>query len=375
MKKVIIYSTLLVIGLIISQFLGGMGEEWIKVGTMLCLSFIMIRVGYEFEINKTNPQKYAWDYLVSLTTAIFPWIFCACYFFWALDMNSWKEAVLLTKFLSLTSIGVLFSMLKNGGFTHTWVFRKARVITIFDDLNIVLFMIPLKIIMVGMIWQLGVIMILMLILLWMAWRYLHLWRLPINWPWMMFYAVLITGFCEIFYLMNRVVEDVVPVQLEVLLPAFVFGCMLARPVESKWHHSDLHENDQEVLESPVEQHVEMIVISIFMILVGLSTPLIPPDTIDWGLVAIHVAIVTLLSNLGKMFPFFCYRKEATVRERLALAIAMFPRGEVGAGVLMVSMSYGIAGVALKVAILSLALNLLLTGLFITVIKKLIGGQV
>lgn len=44
-----------------------------------------------------------------------------------------------------------------------------------------------------------------------------------------------------------------------------------------------------------------------------------------------------------MFPFFCYRKEATIRERLALSIAIFPRGEVGAGVLVVSMGYGLGG--------------------------------
>jgi hypothetical protein len=82
--------------------------------------------------------------------------------------------------------------------------------------------------------------------------------------------------------------------------------------------------------------------------------------------------VTILSNLGKMFPFFCYRKEATIRERLALSIAMFPRGEVGAGVLVVSMGYGLGGIALTVAVLSLALNLLLTGVFIIAVKKLIG---
>jgi len=71
---------------------------------------------------------------------------------------------------------------------------------------------------------------------------------------------------------------------------------------------------------------------------------------------LHVLLITLLSNLGKMFPALCYRTEAGFRERLALAIAMFPRGEVGAGVLVVSLSYGLAGPALTVAVLSLALN-------------------
>jgi hypothetical protein len=73
-----------------------------------------------------------------------------------------------------------------------------------------------------------------------------------------------------------------------------------------------------------------------------------------------------------MFPALCYRKEATLRERLALSVAMFPRGEVGAGVLVISLGYGIGGVSLTVAMLSLALNLVCTGAFIVVVKKLIA---
>ena len=76
-----------------------------------------------------------------------------------------------------------------------------------------------------------------------------------------------------------------------------------------------------------------------------------------------------------MFPLLCYRREATLRERLALSIGMWPRGEVGAGVLVIALSYGIAGPALTVAILSLALNLLLTGVFIVMVKKLIARRV
>jgi Kef-type K+ transport system membrane component KefB len=86
-------------------------------------------------------------------------------------------------------------------------------------------------------------------------------------------------------------------------------------------------------------------------------------------------IVTILSNLGKMLPAFCYRTEATFRERLALAIGMWPRGEVGAGVLVIALSYGIAGASLTVAVLSLALNLLCTGVFIVIVKKLIAPVV
>jgi len=73
-----------------------------------------------------------------------------------------------------------------------------------------------------------------------------------------------------------------------------------------------------------------------------------------------------------MYPACCDRKEAHRLERLALAIGMWPRGEVGAGILVVSLSYGIGGPVLTVAILSLALNLLLTGVFIVIVKRLLA---
>ena len=75
-----------------------------------------------------------------------------------------------------------------------------------------------------------------------------------------------------------------------------------------------------------------------------------------------------------LFPAVCYRRETHWRERLAVAVGMFPRGEVGAGVLVVSMSYGITGLPVTVAMLSLALNLALTGVFILVVKRLLVGM-
>lgn len=374
MTKILLYSLLLIFGLISSQFLGGFGEESIQLGTMFCLSFIMIHVGYEFEIDKSKPKQYSWDYLVAATASLFPWLFCAGYFIWVLDMNSWKEAFLLAKFSATTSVGVLFYMLTAAGLSATWVLRKTRVLAILDDLNTILMMIPVKIFMTGMKWELGVVLFMIMVLLWMAWRYLHMWRLPLTWPWIMLYAGLITGVCELIYLTSKVINDVVSVHLEVLLPAFVLGCMLARPEGHNPHTDDSRLGHEEGPEQAGEQRVFAIVAACFMVLVGLSMPQIPHDSINWALIASHVVLVTILSNLGKMFPFFCYRKEATIRERLALSIAMFPRGEVGAGVLVVSMGYGLGEIALTVAVLSLALNLLLTGLFIIAVKKLIGGN-
>ena len=67
--------------------------------------------------------------------------------------------------------------------------------------------------------------------------------------------------------------------------------------------------------------------------------------------------LTVLSNLGKCLLMFCYRKEeASLRKRLAVSAAMFPRGEAGAGVLMLALGCGISGTAAALAGLSPALN-------------------
>ena len=49
--------------------------EAVSVVTMTLLSFIMIGVGCEFVIDKTNLKSYGKDYLVAMTAAGFPWLF------------------------------------------------------------------------------------------------------------------------------------------------------------------------------------------------------------------------------------------------------------------------------------------------------------
>ncbi len=423
MRKVLLYSLLLVAGLIASQFLPRQESILlpIRLLTMVALAFIMIHVGYEFEIDKSRPRQYVWDYVVAGTAAAFPWIFCALYFVYVMAPpelwthgDLWRESLLEARFASPTSAGILFSMLAAAGLGATWVFRKARVLAIFDDLDTILLMVPLKIMMVGPKWQLGVIVIFILVLLWLAWRYLHMARWPISWGWVMLYSIALTTMSEVIYIGSKAIDAQVPIHLEVLLPAFVLGCVLARPAGADPHADDAQEGVEEGPETPNEQRVSTIVSACFMVLVGLSMPPIFADTptVDpalageahaevtpsetpkmlsyegaslealakkrafpgWGMVAAHVVAITFLSNLGKMFPAFCYRREVSIRQRLALSIGMFPRGEVGAGVLVVSLGYGLGGLSLTVAVLSLALNLLLTGVFIVIVKRILAGD-
>jgi Kef-type K+ transport system membrane component KefB len=443
-RKVLLYSLLLVAGLIVSQFIAGapvVVTETITFLTMFALSFIMIHVGYEFEIDKSRPRQYLWDYVVAGTAAAFPWILCAMYFVYVMappelwsNGDLWREALLEARFASPTSAGVLFSMLAAAGLAATWMFKKARILAIFDDLDTILLMIPLKIMMVGFRWQLVIVVVLIAVMLWLAWRYLHVVRLPVTWPYVLAYALAITAVSEVIYLTSALIDADVPIHLEVLLPAFVLGSMLARPRGADPHANDGSEGAHHGPESPEEQRVSTIVSVCFMVLVGLSMPAIggggnsgggetvplaadvptqiaptaaaglpneapvapppppqkkkalaydgvPAEVLEakdkfpgWDTIALHVLAITFLSNLGKMFPAFCYRREATLRERIALSVAMFPRGEVGAGVLVVSLSYGLGGPALTVAVLSLALNLVCTGIFIIIVKKLLTGS-
>ncbi|MCF7824689.1 MAG: sodium:proton antiporter [Candidatus Marinimicrobia bacterium] len=393
MKKVLIFSILLTVGLIGSQLLPGyFGDsyhtisEFITVFTLIGLAFIMIHVGYEFELDKTKLGSYGWDYVVAMTAAAFPWIFVAIYFIYILgpegatSWEDWKPALVISRFAAPTSAGVLFSMLAAAGLSSTWLFRKARVLAIFDDLDTVLLMIPLGILMVGASWQMGIVVLIMAILIYFAWTYLHRWSIPITWPWVMGYAVAIVGASEAIYLTSKLIDQQVPIHIEILLPAFVLGTMMKRPEGANPHLDDTREGHLEGPESPQEQKVAMVVSAVFIFLVGLNMPRVfrselvsSGPQLSAGMIAFHVFMVTIISNVGKMFPAFVYKREAHWKERLALAIGMWPRGEVGAGILVLALGYGIGGDMVTVAALSLSVNLLLTGVFIWIVKALINS--
>jgi hypothetical protein len=81
MNKVLAYSLLLVAGLVGSQLIPTwLGDAWpavavvIRLATMAALAFIMIHVGYEFDVDRSRPRALAFDYGVAATAAAFPWI-------------------------------------------------------------------------------------------------------------------------------------------------------------------------------------------------------------------------------------------------------------------------------------------------------------
>jgi len=405
MKKVWVFSGLLVLGMVLSQFLpylpGGRThavQEVIGFLTMVGLAFIMIHVGYEFDLDKGNLRALGWDYVVAMTAATFPWILVTAY---SLSMlmpagawttyEGWTETLLASRFAAPTSAGILFAMLAAAGLSATWTFRKARILAIFDDLDTIILMVPLTMLIVGLAWQMAAMVLAMLAILYAAWRWLNQWLLPFSWPWVLGYAAAIAGVSELIYRGSLVIDRNIPIHLEVLLPAFALGCIM-KPLGDP-HVDDIREGHQEGPARPEEQRVSTLVSGAFMLLVGLSMPPlfgssagVHPGTSTMSLSAtvpqpegpillLHVLAVTLLSNLGKMFPLLCYRWNASVRERLALSISMWPRGEVGAGILVISLGYGLGGPLITVALLSLALNLLLTGAFILMVRGLLGQRI
>ena len=65
-----------------------------------------------------------------------------------------------------------------------------------------------------------------------------------------------------------------------------------------------------------------------------------------------------------------FYRDRKLSERLALSIGMFTRGEVGAGIIFIGISYNLGGPVLVISVLTLVLNLILTGVFVVWVKRL-----
>jgi Kef-type K+ transport system membrane component KefB len=372
MQRVVAYSFLLIAGMGLSQLpsLEPL-RSMVSAATMIFLAYIMIQVGLEFDIDKSQLHKYGIDYLIAMAAAAVPWLCAAVYFWWCFDLGM-SESLLVGRFASPTSAGILFAMLAAAGLASTWVYKKARVLAIFDDLDTVLLMIPLKMALIGFEPKLLVLIIVIVALLAASYFYMHWLRISTSNGWVAVYAFAVWAGC---YGFDYVTES----HLEVLLPAFALGCLI------KSDH--LHGSAEFAVEQPLltdTRWAEMLDLGIksgFMLLAGMALPPIQFGTLGWTIFP-HVILLTVLTNIGKCVPLAAYGHESTFRERLALSLGMFPRGEVGIGVLLVSLdifrqqnSLQLPAVQAAMAIggLSLALNLLLTGVFILGVIRLLNS--
>jgi hypothetical protein len=287
--------------------------------------------------------------------------------------DAWKETFLLGRFAAPTSAGILFTMLIAAGLKHTWVYKKVQVLAIFDDLDTILLMIPLQILMIGMRWQMFVILIIAIMLIWVGWKKMNTYNLRQDWRSILLYSVIMYALIEALYRISTYFfGGDGSIHIEILLPAFILGMIM--------------KEDHSVAPDPKSVRAGNAISYLFMLLVGMSMPLfigvdfgavaeqsssiisrIP--MLSWGVIALHVVLVTLISNVGKLFPLLFYR-DRKIGERLAVSVGMFTRGEVGAGVLFIAIGYQLGGVLLVISVLVMCLNLLLTGFFISYAKKL-----
>eukprot|EP00747_Dinoflagellata_sp_TGD_P017089 gnl/TRDRNA2_/TRDRNA2_125589_c0_seq1.p1 gnl/TRDRNA2_/TRDRNA2_125589_c0~~gnl/TRDRNA2_/TRDRNA2_125589_c0_seq1.p1 ORF type:complete len:584 (-),score=97.32 gnl/TRDRNA2_/TRDRNA2_125589_c0_seq1:257-1783(-) len=488
-----------------------------------------------------------------MTAAGFPWMFVGAWLFATLGGGMpIDQALLVARFAAPTSAGILFSMLDAAGLKESWVFQKARILAIFDDLDTILLMIPLKVLLVGFKFELVIAIAIMSVLLALAWFKLHMFKLPHSWQWTLFYALAVAIFCKMVHYSTHHWFHIEPIHIEVLLPAFVLGTVIDTPaarhelqlqrtislqristrsalsspagsvptnssfsastgtkksaddsklrvvasasdvvdedtdveapgnlppgcidvngkkdavagandntaskdfklqkanemddtivlptktpsnskleapdrkgskISKAWSENEIaggedlkkknednirkaskasaassyssrsmtrygasldavaehHGEDYE--EAPWEDFVQTSISLFFMVLVGLSMPaLIGKNSQDQsgglgaGEILFHVIIVSLLMILGKMFPVFCYRDEANLKARAALCLGMCPRGEVGASIIVISLQLGITGPSIIVAMCALGGNLVMSGVFIMMVKYLL----
>lgn len=380
MKKVLLFSVFLIIGLIVSQMIPAEGALKTTSNTLLyiCLGFIMINVGREFELDKKRWKSYAADYFIAMATAALPWILIALYYVFILlppeywnSWDAWKENLLLSRFAAPTSAGILFTMLAALGLKSSWMYKKIQVLAIFDDLDTILLMIPLQIMMIGLRWQLIVIILVVFILLVVGWKHLSKYNFRQDWKAILLYSTIIFVVCQgVYMITSHYYGAEGSIHIEVLLPAFVLGMVMK--------HQESHK--------PIEEKVSTGISFLFMFLVGMAMPhfigITPVEAhegtisitgeqpmMSWGMIAYHVVVVSILSNIGKLCPVFFYR-DRKISERLALSIGMFTRGEVGAGVIFIALGYNLGGPALIISVLTIVLNLILTGIFVLWVKNL-----
>ena len=172
-------------------------------------------------------------------------------------------------------------------------------------------MIPIQILMIGMRWQMFVIIIVAILLLWIGWKKMKSFSLRQDWKSILFYSFLLFLFIEVLYrLTTHFYGSGGSIHIEILLPAFVLGMIM--------------KGDHTVVPKRQEVRVSNIISYVFMLLVGISMPLFIGVDYDalglltssvinqipmpgWDVIAIHVLLITLISNVVKLFPMFFYR--------------------------------------------------------------------
>src|SRR4030095_1273716 len=266
--------------------------------TMIFLAYIIIEVGMEFDIDKSRLSSYVVDYAIAMAAAAVPWVCAALYFWWWFGLG-FKESLLVGRFASPTSAGILFTMLAAAGLAATWLYKKARVLAIFDDLDTVLLMIPLKMMIIGFEPKLLLLVFAVVFLLAVAYFCIHLLQVPTSNGWVVVYALLVWAVTYAF-------DYATDLHVEVLVPAFALGCVIksdhlhgSAECAAMSPTTSAHSND-------VEAIIDWGVKGGFMLLAGMALPAVQLGGMSLVGVLAHVVIITIVSNIGKCVPMMAY---------------------------------------------------------------------
>ena len=99
MKKITRFSIFLILGLVCSQTLPiamgavtfGQIKPFFDSMLYVCLAFIMINVGREFELDKSRWRSYTADYFIAMATAAAPWLLICFYYMVLLPSNYFTD--------------------------------------------------------------------------------------------------------------------------------------------------------------------------------------------------------------------------------------------------------------------------------------------
>lgn len=191
-----LFNLALICGIVTSQILELESfKVWLYFLTDTLLAYIMMEVGLEFLIQKKKWKSYLLDYGVASLAAGLPWVFCFLYFL-KFGSGRLEENLLLARFAAPTATGILFTMLGLAGLGMTWLFRKVEVLVILDDLDTILFLIPLQFFLSGGQLELIFVALIMAVLIIVGWRYMHVVKIPSSRPWLFCYAIIMGAITE-----------------------------------------------------------------------------------------------------------------------------------------------------------------------------------
>ena len=202
-----------------------------------------------------------------MATAAVPWIFITLYYMFVMlpsvywgDAEAWKENLLLSRFAAPDLGG--YPLHDAGGAAPQIELDVPQDPGAAGDFrrpgHHPVLMIPLQIAMIGLQWQMFVVVAIVTLLLVAGWRKLGHYDLRQDWKSILLYAVVVFALTQGLYALTAsLFGESGGIHIEVLLPAFVLGMTM------RHRHVD----------SAAEARASSFVSFLFMFLVGVGMPL------------------------------------------------------------------------------------------------------